>query len=706
MTAPIRSSDLTWSPVALDGGLHGARAIPDPSDAQQLQNWTLFRGRFSLRGPLAETVRLRDVPDTADVTSVLAVEYHVAKCYVVAHSTVTSKCYLYRLKLTGAAEDDGETETPIVDLSWDGASPPRVNLTSFEGGSATDPKQRLYISDSTNTHPPKYWDSTDSTLNAVEEDFDDEGSKESLNFPLIFAYNDHLFGTDFVQSSAFQLGLLRYSQPGLIPADEPGVTNNPSREWWFSDRRQVGSRGDKIIGVGPAGPAMILAKRRRMYSFEGFDAASWVLRPIAGADALGAVGPHALSGLPDGNCLVWTDKGPHLTDGKRIVDISETIRRRVIAVTFTADTTVEYSPDDGVCYCVVADDSGAPYIYYGWDVARGRFIGEGSWKANGGGDLRLRDMRAVADDALPGPAAAASGLSVAIVSDTELTATWTNGDTALDVVTDVYRHTSTFTPPGTGTLLDTVASGVTSYADTGRTSQTEYFYRVIHRRNGQSSAASNEDSATTAVRTPNPCLAQTISGGIRVTITQNEPIGTPDLVIERQTGGGGYSTLTTLNNQTTGVKTHDDTTASTGVEYDYRVKATDAGQTDSPYSNVATATADQTALTIDTVTHSAALVDEGACAAADPIVTVTWAGTNFGASDTAKIYQNDDRGGYVLRATVAIGTSPYVDLWPYANGAMSRFLQYKVEGWENGTVNIDNAESTESTESVTECTQA
>lgn len=817
---------LAWKPVALAGGLHDSKPIPEPGDLQSLTNWTLFRGRFALRGPLAETVQLMDDAGTpAPVTSILAIEYHVANCYVVAHSTAENKTYLYKLKLNGNALDDAATEAPLVGGTaslhtvWTGASVPQVTMVSFEGGSASAGIQRLYITDASGVYNPVYWDSTGSDLVEVKEDFDDDGTKENLSFPLIFEYNDFLFGTDFRQSNAFQLGLLRFSQPGLIPADEPGVTNNIQREWWNSDFRQIGSRGDKIIGVSDAGAAKILFKRRRVYSFHGFDPSSWVLRLIAGGENLGVVGPHASAALPDGTSLFWSDKGPQLTDGKRIIDIGEMIKRRVVAVTIDTDISVEYSPDEGLCYVVVPDDDAGPYIYYAWDVNAQRWVGEGSWKATGGSDLRMRDLRAISDDALPGPAAAPTIDDVAVDSDVQLTVNWTNGDTALDILTDVHRSTSSGFTPNSGNRIKIAASGVASYTDGGLDAKTTYYYKLIHRRNGQSSVESNEGTAKTALATPTSCTAETLVNGVKVKVTNNQD-GTPDIVIERRPPAGEFSVLVTLTNQAsvaTGILTlagnavdgekvtingkaytfqdtltdvdgnvfieatasdsidnliaaitlgagsgtkyaaamtlhstvtatagsgdtmdaaaktpgpdgnsiattetlgsgswgaatlsggeivYDDTTATCDLEYDYRVKAIDAGETDSPYSNEATAVACQDILDITSVSHVATLEVLNECNNLNDVVVVSWSGDNFSSGDTAKIYQNSDRGGYVLRATVPLTDPNWADLWPYAIGSQDRFLRYKVEGWENGTVLKDTLEGTESTEATQEC---
>ena len=244
-----------------------------------------------------------------------------------------------------------------------------------------------------------------------------------------------------------------------------------------------------------------------------------------------------------------------------------------------------------------------------------------------------------------------------------------------------------------------------SYADTGRDPKTTYYYQMIHRRNGQSSAASNEINGRTALATPTGCTAETLVNGIRVKVTNNQD-GLPDLAIEHRPPADTFRLLTTLVNQTTGEKTHDDTAATCDLEYDYRVRCIDAGETDSPYSNEATATACQNILDITSASHSVGLLSIDDCSQADPIVTIIWAWNNFSGADTAKIYQNSDGAGYVLRATVPLTDLTYSDVWPYAVGTQARTLQYKIEGWENGTVLKDTFTDTQGSEDTQECSNA
>jgi hypothetical protein len=696
----MAQSDLTWTPIALAGGLQDSKAQPEPTDLQELSNWALFRGRFALRAPLVETVTFVDDQVTpAAISQVLAIQYHVGKCYVVGCSVGQTDVYLYRLKADGtaeAADPQFPNASPITTIWASMSTIPRVTLTSFEGGSATGGLQRLYLADATGVYPTKYWDSTTPALVAVTEDFDDDNTKEALYFPLVFAYNDHLLGTNFYQYDTPNVtipGLLRFSQPGLIPAAEPGVTYNALREWWFSDFRFVGSRGEGLICASDAGPVKVLFKRRRTYALEGYDLASFVLRRVD--ERVGAVGPHAAAALPNGRCLFWSDRGPYLTDGTQVADIGEMIRKRVNAVTFSNDVAIEYSPDDGLCYVMVADDGSAPYLRYAWDVARERWVDEGSWLVGSAATLRVNDLRAIPDDVLPGPAGPPTGVAVAVTSDVELGLTWTNGDTAIDVETDIYRHTSTGFTPGPTYFVGTVLSGVAAYADTGRSAKATYYYKLIARRNGQSSAASTEANGRTALAHPTGLTASSYPTGIQVKVTHNANLS--DLVLQRKPAGGNWSTLTTYSAQASGVVTHNDTTTTCGQVYAYRAYAAEGGETNSPYSNEASWTACLTAPVLLTAAHKATIAVD---CPTGPNVVVSWTGTGLKAGDTVLIERDEDGGGYAEIKTVSAQALSATDTWGRRSGVTDETLQYRLTPYDGGTVPGTPIETTLGHESV------
>lgn len=92
--------------------------------------------------------------------------------------------------------------------------------------------------------------------------------------------------------------------------------------------------------------------------------------------------------------------------------------------------------------------------------------------------------------------ALAAGTISASPGDTEVVVTLTAAPSGGvgSITTTLYRHTASFTPPGTGTSLGTLAQG-SPITDTGRTNGVEYFYEAVH-SDGVTSVNSNEVSAT------------------------------------------------------------------------------------------------------------------------------------------------------------------------------------------------------------------
>lgn len=86
-------------------------------------------------------------------------------------------------------------------------------------------------------------------------------------------------------------------------------------------------------------------------------------------------------------------------------------------------------------------------------------------------------------------------------SGTQIPLSWASGSDnttpTANLVYRVYEHGSSFTPPGTGTLLYTTLPGQTSYTRTGLTQGTAYYYRVLAvDAQGNLSSASNEITYT------------------------------------------------------------------------------------------------------------------------------------------------------------------------------------------------------------------
>ena len=100
-----------------------------------------------------------------------------------------------------------------------------------------------------------------------------------------------------------------------------------------------------------------------------------------------------------------------------------------------------------------------------------------------------------------------ANLTAVAASGTQINLSWTASTTAGATYT-IYRSTSSGFTPGAGNQIASVASG-TTYANTGLTAGTTYFYVVEATNAAGNSAPSNQASATTNAAVPNPPTALT-----------------------------------------------------------------------------------------------------------------------------------------------------------------------------------------------------
>lgn len=506
-------------PVAMAGGLTDSKAIPQPGDLGTLFNFVVFRNRFAIRAPVTVTVQLLDDQGSpAPVTSVLSIRYHKNKMYVLAFSSVQQKTYLYRLNPDGTSESAGPTSTSVA-VVWTGAAIPAPLMVSFDGGSATAPVSRLYICDTAGSYDTMFWNSDANTINNLQDDFADSGTLHNTRYTLMWAYQYTLWGAGFNQfGAAVRPEMIRFSQPGLIPAFQPDVTGaqnvNNASEWWIVDHREIGARGDGVVAVGFAGGTSIIFKRRACYALFGYDADTWAVKLIS--DKVGAVGPYAVTSTEDGYCFFWSDRGPHMTDGQSVIDIGGNIRKLVQSVGFNTTISAEYSVDDSIVYFTVPQNGvGTPNLYlaYQRQVAPGGnpqqpsppgpigLWSDGQWLNASGSPMLISMLAAVPNQVLPGPIAGPFNLSAFADSiPTQIDLIWTNGDTATDTVTEVHRSTTSGFTPSAATLIATVSSGVAMYNDTGLTTGTTYYYIVRHLRNNLYSPNSNQASQTAGAK--------------------------------------------------------------------------------------------------------------------------------------------------------------------------------------------------------------
>lgn len=664
-------SDLIVHPIALVGGLQDSKAKPEPSDFVRLQNWSTFRGRFALRSPIFLTTTL--TAHDANATRALAGAYHDAKLWLAVFRDANDDVRLWELTSAGVfTADRGALWTGIT------GAVPRPIFAPFEGGSATGGTKRLYVADFDEQQVTKFWDGT--SINSLQVDFDNSGSAEDVKFHYVFPYQFHLWGAGFYQGTTGRKEMLRFSRPGLIPEDDPDTGAGTLVEWWARDFRSVGRRGDKILNIGGSGGPMILFKNFQTFALFGYDSQSWAIRQLS--ERAGAVGPYASASTGDGHCFFWSDRGPMVTDGQEVIDLSESVRKHVLEAEVSDKNVVGFSPDDGLVYFgYPRGGSTDPDYWLCFDKER-RTWQEGDALAIGGGVLGIKHLVAVPSTSLPGPIGAPSSLALTVVDENSIDVTWVNGDIALDTVTEVYFGTSAAPTTIFGSPL---GSGITTVRISGLTAKTTYFVRARHKRNTIFSGYSNEPSAKTFLARPTLVSAIRRPTGIRYTFTNNE--AGADIVIERkQSSDSGWGVLTTLLAQAATSINYDDTTAVCGVIYDYRSKAKKTGESDSLYAGVVSSAACNPP-SLSTATHTLTLQSYCGYSPNGPTrVEVTWTGVNLHSTQTVKVYRDVAGGGFTLQHTVPATQLSVTNLWAVKSGATQKSLQFRVDLEEGGVV--------------------
>lgn len=246
------------------------------------------------------------------------------------------------------------------------------------------------------------------------------------------------------------------------------------------------------------------------------------------------------------------------------------------------------------------------------------------------------------------PPSAPSGLSGVPASTTQINLSWAD-NASNETGFKLERKT------GAGGAYSQIASpgvNATSYADTGVTAGSTYYYRVRATNSGGDSGYSNETSVSFVV--PNApsglAAADLASGTVRLTWTDNSNSET-GFKLERKAGAGGtYAQIATPAANAT---SQDDSGLAPGTIYYYRVRASGIPG-DSGYSNEVGITATMPNVTSGTITytydHFGNLVE-----------------TNAGGVITTLTY--DLRGRKIQMADADMGT------WTYAYNALGELIR-------------------------------
>jgi hypothetical protein len=570
-------SDLQVYPISIPGGIEQSKPDPNEADLEELQNFGIFRNRIGLRPPISAIATLQDDQGSPqDVDAVLDIVEHEGKLWTASWSSSQQAVYLHSMQV------DGTVLTLEAVLWTTVVAKPVVTLTSFAGGDASTGTSRLYATDYNQNLVTKYWDGA--TVQTLTVDLDASASAEDVYFSLMIPFKFHLWGTGFYEAAVTRPEMLRFSQPGLIPATDPALGTNP-KEWFSADHRSVGRRGDKIIAVSKAGDRLIVFQKRATHAIYGSGANTWTRQELS--DVIGCVGPHAVATVDERIAYFWASDGPYRTDGSQVQYIGQSIRQLAVDVdSDEIETRVGYSPDDGLVYFIVSPNGADEYsLALVFDHRRERWM-KSQWLTGASTNLEFGALEFLDSVSSPGPAGTPSSLVASATSDSTMDLTWVNGDANINTETHIYRDTTTgLTPNDVTNRVATLSSGVETWTDTGLSAETTYYYKADHYRNSQhSGSVSNEANDETWLAEPTNMGLAGLTDGLTV-VGDNNASGA-DVVIQRSPDGStGWTTIRT--EVTPGATfSYDDTGLVCDTTYYYRAMATKSGATDSEWSDV------------------------------------------------------------------------------------------------------------------------
>lgn len=422
-----------------------------------------------------------DQGSPANVTSVCGVWQFKDRAIAIAHSTVTSKCYLYII----TADFTGWYSSTAVLTSTAIPQPAGVLWTSITTSPdvfVAEGLGTLYLAhtggvDSTALNfPTRTWDGTyPVVVNDYAADLDGSGSK-SIYANGVIGYQNHLwywgFGTGNAVANAYRPELARFSTPSFgVPSGADSITIG----------NRVRSDREKIISGGLAGNALILQGTYITSRVTGYGRASW-FREIVD-ESSGIVGPKA--GVSDDAWwYYWSAQGPmKIGPQGPPIPLYEAVEALAMAVVNPEKIVASRDvPNNLVMFHV--DTGTGIRTRAAYHTLRNLWI-----TASDDAGLVIRATGEVA----PVVSSTAAGIappsgppttpSTTAIGASTATANWVAGDVAASTQVE-YRVQGT----SPWTVVTTLGPGSVSYTFSGLTLGAAYEWRVAHVRAGQYSA--------------------------------------------------------------------------------------------------------------------------------------------------------------------------------------------------------------------------
>jgi len=473
--------------------LDGANPRVELAGSVRYARNAVFRGAYKLIARPGTQVALTlkdDQGSPADVTSVVALIHFGDGALAVAHSTVTSKFYLYWLtdgldNWYNISKVLQNTLTPApIGVLWSSIATPEKVLIAEGLGVAY-----LAHNDASNVFKTRKFDSTagpPATLTDFQADLRGSGLEDTY-FRGVVSFQQHLWGWGYGSQAAADNDrpeLLRFGQP-FFAAMKQGDS--------FAVGHRVRSQRERIMGAVVAGEVLYVGTRYSLWPITGFGRNSWdKSRPLD--DSYGFAGPFAAAAARNGWLYYWSNRGPLRCEGiSRPEPIFERLPTALAGVVNPQNVVVTYDPDfDQVIYLYQDQTSGRVSRLCAFDVLKDAFFGP-----DGDIGLGVRCASLVQPASLTGPAGSPIIVSTG-VAGTLATANFTPGDRSAQATHRVeYRRTGTTPWTTASATIPNVPTGDIAFQITGLLSEVEYEWRVATTRNGQTSAYDGPEAAST-----------------------------------------------------------------------------------------------------------------------------------------------------------------------------------------------------------------
>jgi hypothetical protein len=560
-----------WVQGVVEGAEPGTLAV---GTIEEGKNFVPTRaGRQRTRGGSRIMLTLKDDNSTpANLAHVCAiVPFTGVGGLIIGWSDTENAHYAYRVTADMGYEPNEAgsiknlTTTPST--TWDNASAPARPVMA-------EVWEKMFIADATTTFSARnelLGFNNAGTVTLPKFVFG-SGSATALQPYCLEEYNGVLFVAGYGTEDSGDLDrpeFLRHSFLGKSPDAADGF----DKDAWAL----IGSKGQRITALRKGRSILLVAKENEFYRVTGFGRAfagwQYQIEPVENTQGLGIVNPKALI-FAEGWWWGVGAQGPLRTDGFGVESLVGPRRVSWRGIDSVAEAWVAYHPERRLVLFGLHPteaESGRsdtfPWRVWAWDIERS------VWQPNHEFGADLFHASALTTTAGGGgPSAAPSSPSTSSITETGYTANWTNGDANAE--TELWEKKGS---GGTWDIFRTVAAGVTSFAQTGNTSYTEYFWRVRHTKSGIKSQFDVDagTSAKTLISKPGCTAAQMgVSSFIEVTLTQNAD-GT-DLEVQRQVDSGGYTVWQTFSAEPSGTFVVSDISRACGQIVDYKARSRDS----------------------------------------------------------------------------------------------------------------------------------